>query len=144
MTKQSFRNRAKELFKSVFNVPYATNSLIKKHYPWFRNTSECWAKLVDELSLVGLENDEEVVNIQYGVIVKSNHPFTRLEKFNPVSKRVEFIGMVSKSLVTGMYSYSQSSHGSVSRKAFTYEAAVKALVANAKKEQQAYTDLFAV
>jgi hypothetical protein len=143
MTKQSFRNRAKELFKSVFNVPYATNSLIKKHYPWFKNTSECWAKLVDELSLVGLENDKEVVNIQHNVIVKFDAPFIRVEKFNPVSKKAEFIGVVSKTF-SGMYSYSFSARGNVSRRVFTYEAAIKALVSNAKKEQQAYTDLFAV
>jgi hypothetical protein len=143
MTKQSFRNRAKELFKSVFNVPYATNSLIKKHYPWFKNTSECWASLVDELSLVGLENDEDVVNIQNNVIVKYDAPFIRIEKFNPVSKKVEFIGVISKTF-SGMYSYSFSARGTVSRRAFTYDSAVKALIVNATKEQQAYTDLFAV
>lgn len=144
MSKQSFRARAKKLFKQVHTeVPYVTNSIIKKYYPWFRvSISEDWANLVDILSTSGLENDKEVINTQYKITEKAEFPLTTIYYYSFTSKRSEWAGKIGAN-VSGTYNVYLSKSGGLSVICANYESAIKTLVNRREKELQASKSLFA-
>jgi len=147
LSKKSFQDRAKELFKQVFGVPYATKSLIKKNFPWFKGTSESWATLVDELVEISTENDEEIVNEAYKITTQSNFPLNKVFAFSQRTRRMEWIGNVAKNFSYGQKSNSYviyfSKFGTIGKTVNSYESAIRHLLARVEKEQEARLSLFA-
>jgi hypothetical protein len=147
-TKTAFRNRAKALFKSVFNVPYATNSLIKKHFHSFTNTSEGWADLVDALVERSTANDEEIVNRAYGLTTTGNSDnlsVSILGVFDKVrgTRKDIWLGLALYTFWSKSWSFSYDRFNRQSHSANSYEECVKALLRKHNYEQSIRASILA-
>jgi hypothetical protein len=163
MSKQSFRNRVKQLFAQVFNVTTpVTNYLIKKQFPSFKSTcSVAWADVCDALVLMTEATMEETTTPELPEITLPENPINpvlvvankydlsvtkRNDNTYSVYKNDSFLGEVYHNL-SGMWFYSFRSNGT-GRRASSLEGATIQLInnhlsnSNFKAQSKEYYDLF--